>query len=358
MACHYKPYFLHHSIKNIDSNNTQNKSALLIVDVQKAFLPGGSLSILPKENISNTRNKSIMMINNINKLIDSNKFDYHIYSQDSHPDNHISFASSSTYKSGKPFQVTDVNLNNNITQIVLHPDHCRIDGRDSAPQNLTDNSSTNTTGSGIEFADELLVPNTFRDPNAVPDLLSEKSFVLNKGENINSNPFSAFKDYMGQDTGLHNTLINKGVKNIYVCGLARDFCVWWTVADASSYVDIAQQSVFNTSLIWDASLPVYSPVYGTELLLPDYTPEEKSNSPHRLALHNFLNMKQNTLQNLVKDYNSNDPRSNRWVQCFLTPYKINAVRTSDLMSPIISNIKSSIIDTIKNNTNNANKKSI
>ena len=60
--------------------------------------------------ITNTRKKSIMMINNINNLIESNKFDYHIYLQDSHPDKHVSLAS--TYKSAKPFQVVDVNINN------------------------------------------------------------------------------------------------------------------------------------------------------------------------------------------------------------------------------------------------------
>lgn len=362
MACHYKPYFLHYATKNISYNNPLDKSALIIVDVQKAFLPGGSMAILSKENVSNSKKKSVMMINNINNLIESNKFDYHIYVQDSHPDNHVSFAS--TYKSAKPFQVIDLNINTNTnTQIVLYPDHCRIDGRDLAPRDLSENSPKD--GSGIEFADELLLPKTFTDPDAEPDLLSEKSFVLNKGEDINSNPFSAFKNYLGQDTGLHNTLIKKGVKNIYVCGLARDFCVWWTAIDASSYFNVnIQRPVFNVTMIWDSSLPVYTilPVQGNTLLLPDYKPEEQSNSPHRLAIHNFLEKnKDRSIQDILKGYVSNDSRSNRWVQCFLTPYGVNAVNTSDLISAIVPKITGSfpgVIEKVKKTSKDLQEKII
>ena len=64
MTCHYKPYHLHYQKKVMDVKNNRDKSALLIVNVQKAFLPGGSLSILHGER--DAISKAKMMINNIN----------------------------------------------------------------------------------------------------------------------------------------------------------------------------------------------------------------------------------------------------------------------------------------------------
>ena len=91
MACHYKPYHLHYEKKEINNaSNDRTGSALIIVNVQKAFLPGGSMGILNGQ--VNNKTQSLMMMQNINSLIESGKFDYNIYIQDAHPNDHTSFA--------------------------------------------------------------------------------------------------------------------------------------------------------------------------------------------------------------------------------------------------------------------------
>jgi nicotinamidase/pyrazinamidase len=329
MACHYKPYHLHHARTSIDSVSSEGKSVLLIMDVQKAFLPGGSMSIL--NNRSDAKMQSLMMIQNINSLIESGKFDYHIYVQDSHPHDHISFASSR--EGAKPFQVVEINHDDKIFQQIMWPDHCRIDGRDYAPRSITGAANTDCkSGSGIQFATELIVPESFlkngkSDPsNNNQSTLAVKSYIFNKGEEIDVDSYSAFKDYFGKDTGLHSALISKGVTNIYVCGLARDFGAWWTAADASSYVDSSNNAVFDVKMIWDATLPAP----GDSALL-EYEYDGEIESPHHNKLRSDISTGKYDIADVMKGLVSHDPNGNRWVRAFLKPYNVDAVNTGNLL---------------------------
>ena len=80
--------------------------ALIIVDMQYDFLPGGALAV----------NEGDQIIERINKL--QEKFDLVVATQDWHPADHKSFASQHPEKN--PFDVIDLNG----TQQVLWPDHC------------------------------------------------------------------------------------------------------------------------------------------------------------------------------------------------------------------------------------------
>ena len=317
MACHYKPYHLHHEDKILNYDQDEQdltKSALIIVNVQKAFLPGGSLSILNNRN--DARRLSMMMINNINELIESNIFDYHVYVQDAHPHDHVSFAS----KSGaKPFQVS----NNGGMQEILWPDHCRIDGRDKAEN-----------GSGVEFADGLIVPESFKNPQASDtsgaDSLAKKSFVLNIGENKNISPYSAFKDYTGKETGLADSLLKKGVKNLYVVGIARDFAAWWTAADATTYREKnTTYPIFNTHFIWDATLPVPG---ARELL--EYEYDGEINSYHHNFLRYAIENKNYDIDDVMRGLVNHDSMGNRWAQTYLSPYGIRVFKTADVLKAL------------------------
>lgn len=325
MACHYKPYHLHYEKKqlDIDSSVDRKKSALLIVNVQKAFLPGGSMSILNGK--ADAKNQSLMMINNINSLIDSDRFDYLIYVQDSHPHNHVSFASTQI---AKPFQVIDTEKDGNKYQQILWPDHCRIDGRDVAPRSITgilDNRCE--SGSGIQFATELRVPESLiKKTDFTPSKLDSKSFVLNIGENKDVDSYSAFKNYFGEETGLASELINSGIRNIYVVGVARDFAAWWTALDASSYVDKNSKPIFSVTSVWDATLPAP----GSDKLL-EYEYDGDIESPHHDRFRSAITDNEYGIREVMRGLINPDPNGNRWVQTYLTPYNVKASKTTDLL---------------------------
>lgn len=156
--------------------------ALLIIDVQNDFLPGGPLAVPHGEEI-------ISVINEIQKA-----FLLIIATKDWHPKNHISFAR----RHGK--QPGDTIILGEMKQ-VLWPEHCL--------QNTE----------GAEF------------PSALDR--SKISKVIKKGVNSEIDSYSAFFDNsQGGDTGLASFLKEKKVEEVYIVGLATDFCVKSTVLDA------------------------------------------------------------------------------------------------------------------------------
>ncbi|HSI78935.1 MAG TPA: bifunctional nicotinamidase/pyrazinamidase [Lunatimonas sp.] len=171
--------------------------ALLIIDVQNDFLPGGALAVPDGDQI----------IAVINRLQES--FDFIVTTQDWHPANHGSFAANHKNKNPGEF----VNLSG--VEQILWPIHCVQDTR------------------GAEFH---------------PDLKQEKwKAVFKKGTNPNIDSYSGFFDNNRmQDTGLSTYLKDQGVKTVYVSGLATDYCVKYTVLDAL-------KEGFKTYLIEDAT---------------------------------------------------------------------------------------------------------
>lgn len=174
----------------------KDNQALLVVDVQKDFLETGAL---PVKNGSK-------VVKVINELIP--KFKTVVFSQDWHPQDHVSFASNHPGKA--PYESVDVIYGDQT----LWPDHC----------------VANTEGAG--FADGL---NT-----------SAGSYFVKKGTNSEVDSYSAFIEADGvTSTGLAQWLEEHGIDELFVCGLATDFCVNWTAVDG------ARQG-FKVSVIEDA----------------------------------------------------------------------------------------------------------
>jgi nicotinamidase/pyrazinamidase len=159
------------------------KSALIIVDIQKDFMPGGALGIVDGDKI-------IPAINRIIRF-----FPLVVASKDYHPKNHVSFASS--HPKRRPGDVITLAGR----QQNLWPEHC-------IQESL-----------GSEF-----------DPRLDKDDLHH---IVLKGTRRDVDSYSTFYDNAREkSTGLHEFLRKNSVKNVFICGVATDFCVFFSVLDA------------------------------------------------------------------------------------------------------------------------------
>ncbi|MDW8246908.1 MAG: bifunctional nicotinamidase/pyrazinamidase [Sandaracinaceae bacterium] len=163
------------------------KRALLWVDIQRDFLPGGPLGV-PHGN---------EVVPVANRLAREGNYEMVIATQDWHPPNHLSFASQHPGK--KPFEVIELD---GMLQ-TLWPDHC-IQGSDGAE-----------LAPGLESA-----------------LISARIY---KGTDRHIDSYSAFFDNARKkQTGLEALLRERGITHLDVVGLATDYCVRATVLDALS----------------------------------------------------------------------------------------------------------------------------
>jgi nicotinamidase/pyrazinamidase len=159
--------------------------ALLLIDIQTGFCPGGNLAIADGDQI----------VPVVNSLIDSDHYDLIVASQDWHPAGHGSFASSHPGK--KPF---DIGRLSGKPQM-LWPDHCVQDTPDAALH-----------------------------PALHADAID---FVQQKGQNPDVDSYSAFRDNdQAALTGLADFLRGKDVTELDLCGLATDYCVKFSAIDA------------------------------------------------------------------------------------------------------------------------------
>jgi len=157
-------------------------NALIIVDIQNDFLPGGALPV-------KNGNAVIPVINEL-----QDHFDLVVATQDWHPAGHKSFASSHPGK-----KVFEEIMLDGLLQ-VLWPDHCVQET------------------SGAEFS----------------PLLSTRKIeaIFRKGMNKNIDSYSGFFDNgKKKATGMGAYLKGRGVTTIYVTGLAADYCVNFTATD-------------------------------------------------------------------------------------------------------------------------------
>ena len=158
-------------------------NALLLIDIQKDFLPGGSLEVPKGDEI----------IPAVNELQDI--FDLVVATQDWHPEDHGSFASNHPGK--EPGDKVELD---GIDQI-LWPDHCVQESE------------------GAEFADDLKMDRV------------EK--IFRKGTDPVIDSYSGFYDNQHKRaTGLHEYLQEKNVRTVTISGLAADVCVRYTALDA------------------------------------------------------------------------------------------------------------------------------
>jgi nicotinamidase/pyrazinamidase len=159
--------------------------ALLVIDVQNDFCPGGALAVPKGDEV-------VPIINRLGQ-----RFEHVILTQDWHPEGHISFASS--HPGMQPFMTTEVTYG---TQ-TLWPDHC-IRGT-----------------KGADFHPGLDVPHA--------------ELILRKGLRRDIDSYSAFlEDDHKTPTGLASYLRERGLKRLFLCGLAYDFCVRYSAIDGTA----------------------------------------------------------------------------------------------------------------------------
>ena len=171
-------------------------SALLVIDVQNCFLPGGSLAVKDGEQV-------VPVINRIAK-----GFANVVMTQDWHTAGHVSFASSHAGK--KPFETVDLPYGKQV----LWPDHC-VQGTD-----------------GASLSKDLVVP--------------KAELIIRKGFHHDVDSYSAFTEADGKTTtGLAAYLKARDVKQLFLAGLATDFCVAWSALDA-------RKAGFETYVVEDA----------------------------------------------------------------------------------------------------------
>ena len=172
-------------------------AALIVVDIQNDFLPGGALAV-PRGD------ETVAIANRLMSL-----FPTVVLTADWHPADHASFASQHAGKA--PYDVVTMPYGNQV----LWPDHC----------------VAGTTGADFAAGLETVRAHA----------------VIRKGTDKNCDSYSGF---LAADrktpTGLAGYLKSRGVTTVFVCGLATDFCVAWTAQDAAV-------AGFKTYLIEDAS---------------------------------------------------------------------------------------------------------
>ena len=157
--------------------------ALLVIDLQNCFVPGGSLAVKDGAAI-------VPLVNNLAKA-----FANVVLTQDWHTPDHVSFASQHAGK--KPFETVSLGYG---TQ-VLWPEHC-VQG---------------TTGAAL-----------------VPGLVvAHARLILRKGFHKEVDSYSAFLEADRKtQTGLAGYLRGAGIQRVFLAGLATDYCVAWSALDA------------------------------------------------------------------------------------------------------------------------------
>ena len=159
-------------------------TALIAIDVQNDFCPGGALAVPAGDEV----------VPEINELID--RFDHVVLTQDWHPAGHSSFASSHAGKN--PFDTTTMPYG----EQTLWPDHC-VQGTDGAAFH-----------SGLKR--------------------TRAELVIRKGFRQEVDSYSAFfENDHATPTGLGGYLAERGIKAVTIAGLAIDFCVGFSALDAA-----------------------------------------------------------------------------------------------------------------------------
>jgi nicotinamidase/pyrazinamidase len=183
--------------------------ALIVVDLQYDFLPGGALAVPHGDEV----------VGPIATF--TRRFDTVVATQDFHPRGHVSFASAHPGK--RPLETVRLGAGAAERDQVLWPDHC----------------VAGTHGAGLV--------------REVPD--DAITLILRKGTHLDVDSYSAFREERDgrgrrRTTGLAAWLRDRGVVGLYVVGLARDFCVRATAVDAA-------EEVFDVTVVEELTRPVW-----------------------------------------------------------------------------------------------------
>ena len=162
----------------------QKNCALIVVDVQNGFTPGGHLAVANADQIIPAINQLAQYFENV------------VLTQDWHPANHISFAAN--HEGAQPYDSIKLPYGPQV----LWPTHCVQGTHDAALH---------------------------------PDLsIPHAQLVIRKGMHSNIDSYSAFMEAdQKTSTGLAGYLRERGIDSVFIVGIATDFCVAWTAMDAS-----------------------------------------------------------------------------------------------------------------------------
>lgn len=158
------------------------KAALVVVDVQNDFLPGGALAVPDGDAV-------IPVVNSL-----ASRFDTVIATADRHPPDHVGFAAS--HPGSKPF----TSIEDNGIERTVWPVHCVRETRGSALSDELDSDRFDA--------------------------------VVEKGTRTDRDAYSGFLDDRGEPVGLDEELRKRGIEHVFVTGLATEVCVRATVLDA------------------------------------------------------------------------------------------------------------------------------
>ena len=158
-------------------------TALLMIDIQNDFCPGGALAV----------NDGATIVPVVNAMQDD--YAIRILTQDWHPQGHTSFADN--HSNEDPYTLIKMPYGDQV----LWPTHC-VQGT-----------------KGARFHEDLRTDNT--------------DMIIRKGYNPNIDSYSAFfENDQSTPTGLSGYLNERGVTDVVLCGLATDFCVYYSAMDA------------------------------------------------------------------------------------------------------------------------------
>ena len=174
-----------------------DKAVLIVVDVQNCFIDGGTLPVKGGADVVPVINQLAASFQNI------------VVTQDWHTQGHASFASA--HAGQKPFSSIKLNYGNQV----LWPDHC------------------------VQGTDDAALHKDLKLPTA--------QLIIRKGFHADVDSYSAFEEADRKtSTGLAGYLKARGIKTVFVTGLATDFCVAWTALDA-------RKAGFDAYVIEDAT---------------------------------------------------------------------------------------------------------
>jgi len=190
----------------VESLVARGDRALILVDIQPDFMPGGSLPVPGGDAI----------LGPVRRLLEADPFGLYVATQDWHPEGHVSFASS--HPGRAPVDTIELHGRDQI----LWPRHC-VQGTDGAR----------------------LHPDLSWDP---------VSAIIRKGTEADTDSYSGFRNNWNARgerprTGLAGYLRERGIASVVICGLARDVCVKWTAEDAA-------RAGFETTVLWELTRPV------------------------------------------------------------------------------------------------------
>jgi len=179
------------------NGSATERDVLIVTDPQVDFCPGGALAV--------PEGDAIMPV--INRL--ARRFAHVVVTQDWHPPGHMSFAS--THPGKHPFETIAVDYGPQT----LWPDHC-VQG---------------TAGAAFHAALDI----------------RHAELVIRKGYHRAIDSYSAFRENDGKTpTGLTGYLRERGLERVTLCGLATDFCVFFSAIDA-------REAGFETTVVLEAS---------------------------------------------------------------------------------------------------------